>query len=100
MQGWGFDFVRIPIAYPCYLDFDRNKDIVPEQVYNINQKAVEQIDSLVTMAHKYGLHVSVFNLHRAPGYCINAGFTSLIICGKTKAQKAFYFHWKHVGKTL
>ena len=98
MQGWGFDFVRIPIAYPCYLDFDRNKDIVPEQVYNINQKAVEQIDSLVTMAHKYGLHVSL-NLHRAPGYCINAGFHEPYNLWKDEAaQKAFYFHWNMWAK--
>ncbi len=30
MRDWGFDFVRIPIAYPHYLKFDRSKDITPE----------------------------------------------------------------------
>lgn len=98
MQGWGFDFVRLPIAYPCYLEFDRTQDILPEQVYNINQKAVDQVDSLVAMAHKYGLHVSL-NLHRAPGYCINAGFHEPYNLWKDEeAQKAFYFHWNMWAK--
>ena len=27
MSDWGFDFVRIPMAYPSYLKFNRDKDI-------------------------------------------------------------------------
>jgi hypothetical protein len=30
----GFDFVRIPMAYPRYLSFDRTRDITKEEVYN------------------------------------------------------------------
>src|SRR3954462_9170943 len=33
MQDWGFDFVRVPIAYPYYLNIDRTKDITPDDVY-------------------------------------------------------------------
>jgi aryl-phospho-beta-D-glucosidase BglC (GH1 family) len=45
------------------------------------------------MAHKHGLHVSL-NLHRAPGYCINAGFFEPYNLWKDKeAQDAFYSHW-------
>src|SRR5438045_7042154 len=73
MHDWGFNFIRLPIAYPYYLNIDRSKNITPEEVYHIDEKAVDRIDSLVTMAHKYNMHVSI-NLHRAPGYCINAGF--------------------------
>src|SRR5688572_2631946 len=73
MQGWGFDFVRIPMAYPWYLDIDRTRNIRPEETYKIDERAVEKIDKLVALAHKYGMHVSL-NLHRAPGYCVNAGF--------------------------
>jgi aryl-phospho-beta-D-glucosidase BglC (GH1 family) len=25
MSDWGFDFVRFPVSYPYYLDFDRTK---------------------------------------------------------------------------
>src|ERR1044071_717696 len=52
MRDWGFDFVRIPIAYLCYLNIDRSKDIAPEDVYKIDNKAVDDIDNLVQMAHK------------------------------------------------
>ena len=94
MSDWGFDFVRIPMAYPTYLDIDRTKNITPEEVYKIDAKRVDKIDELVTMAHKYNLHVSL-NLHRAPGYCINAGFYEPYNLWKDEeAQKAFYFHWE------
>lgn len=105
MRDWGFDFVRIPIAYPSYLDIDRTKDIVPDDVYKISNEAVDKIDALVQRAHKYAMHVSL-NLHRAPGYCINAGFHEPYNLWKDEAaQEAFYFHWnmwakkyKHVSK--
>ena len=92
MHDWGFDFIRVPIAYPSYLDFDRSRSISPEEVYKIDNKAIDTIDRLVAMAHKYNLHVSL-NLHRAPGYCINAGFNEPYNLWKDEAaQKAFYFH--------
>jgi aryl-phospho-beta-D-glucosidase BglC (GH1 family) len=98
MSDWGFDFVRVPIAYPYYLDIDRSKDITPEDVYKINNKAVDQIETLVGLAHRYGMHVSL-NLHRAPGYCINAGFNEPFNLWKDpEAQQAFYFHWNMWAK--
>jgi endoglucanase len=94
MRDWGFDFVRLPMAYPWYIHFDRSRNIRPDEVYNINEEAVEKIDKLVAMAHKYGMHVSL-NLHRAPGYCINAGFNEPYNLWLDKeAQEAFNFHWE------
>lgn len=94
MADWGFDFVRIPMAYPRYLSFDRTRDITKEEVYNYNPAILEQIDQLITMANKYGLHVSL-NLHRGPGYCINAGFHEPFNLWKDReAQDAFNAHWK------
>ena len=93
MRDWGFDFVRIPMAYPYYVDFDRSRDIRPEEVFNINEERVEIINELVTLAHKYDMHVSL-NLHRAPGYCINAGFREPYnLWFDKEAQEAFNFHW-------
>ncbi|MEP7111172.1 MAG: cellulase family glycosylhydrolase [Ferruginibacter sp.] len=98
MQDWGFNFIRLPIAYPSYLDIDRSRNIAPEEVYHINKQAVDRIESLVAMAHKYNMHVSL-NLHRAPGYCINAGFHEPYNLWKDEeAQKAFYFHWSMWAK--
>ena len=98
MQDWGFNFVRIPMAYPSYLDFDRKKNITPEGVYKIDSKAVDHIDSVVTMALKYNMHVSL-NLHRAPGYCVNAGFNEPYnLWTDQAALDAFCFHWNMWAK--
>src|SRR2546423_7410322 len=44
MADWGFDFIRLPMAYPRYLDFDRSKDIAPSDVYKINEAEVDKIE--------------------------------------------------------
>ena len=93
MRDWGFDFVRLPMAYPRYLSFDRSRDIKIEEVYKTDPQVLEKIDQLIFMAHKHGLHVSL-NLHRGPGYCINAGFHEPFNLWKDNAaQDAFNFHW-------
>lgn len=98
MSDWGFDFVRIPMAYPHYLDIDHSKNITPEEVYKIDEQAVDRIDGLVSMAHKYNLHVSL-NLHRAPGYCVNAGFYEPYnLWTDQEALDAFCFHWEMWAK--
>ncbi|HLF32990.1 MAG TPA: cellulase family glycosylhydrolase [Cyclobacteriaceae bacterium] len=98
MSDWGFDFVRIPMAYPSYLKFDRSRDITPEEIYNIDEEAIDKIDSVVLLAHKYNMHVSL-NLHRAPGYCINAGFHEPYNLWKDdEALKAFCYHWNMWAK--
>lgn len=98
MSDWGFDFVRLPMAYPQYLDIDRAKDITSDDVYKIDEQAVDRIDNLVQMAHKHKIHVCL-NLHRAPGYCVNAGFHEPFNLWKDKeAQEAFYFHWNMWAK--
>ena len=98
MQEWGFNFVRIPMAYPAYLKIDRNKNITPDDVYKIDPQAVDRIDNLVKLAHKYNMHVSL-NLHRAPGYCINAGFYEPYNLWRDQAAlDAFCFHWNMWAK--
>jgi endoglucanase len=98
MQDWGFNFVRIPMAYPHYLNIDRSKNIVPEDVYKINDEAVDRIDRLVILAHKYDMHVSL-NLHRAPGYCVNSGFYEPYnLWTDQEALDAFCFHWNMWAK--
>jgi aryl-phospho-beta-D-glucosidase BglC (GH1 family) len=32
MIDWGFNFVRLPMAYPRYVDFDRSQHITPQEV--------------------------------------------------------------------
>ncbi len=97
MSEWGFDFVRIPVQYPCYINFDagndQNKRISPDEVVDFNEQAIEEIEKLVYLANKYGLHASL-NLHRVPGFCINAGFNEPYNLWKdNEAQQALYAHW-------
>ena len=98
MADWGFDFVRIPMAYPRYINFDPSKDITPDDVLNIDEQAVDKVEALVDRANKYNLHVSL-DLHRAPGFCVNAGFNEPYNLWEDKeAQEAFYFHWNMWAK--
>ena len=98
MVDWGFDFIRLPMAYPRYVDFDRSKPILPADVCRINEAEVDAIEAFVRRAQALGLHVSL-NLHRAPGYCINAGFREPYDLWRSEeAQEAFYFHWGMWGR--
>ena len=100
MADWGFDFVRLPMAYPRWLDFDRSQPITPADMTNYDTKVVDEIDALVQLAHKYGLHVSL-NFHRAPGFCVNAGFNEPFnLWFDHEAQEAFYQQWRHVGPAV
>ena len=94
MADWGFDFARIPISYPSYLQFDRSKPITKEEVLQFDESRLQQIDDLVYECHKHGLHVSL-NLHRAPGFCINAGFQEPYnLWEDQEALDAFCAHWE------
>jgi len=100
MADWGFDFVRFPMAYPGYLRYNPASEtpITPEQTVEFNEQAIELVEQTVEEANKHGLHVSL-NLHRAPGFCINAGFEEPFNLWKdTEAQQAFYAHWEMWAK--
>ncbi len=98
MADWGFDYVRIPMAYPSYIQYDRSRHILPDETRNINTQATDKIEQLVYTAQKHGLHVSL-NLHRAPGYCINAGFHEPYNLWTDEAALAdFCFHWEFWAK--
>lgn len=98
MSDWGFNFVRLPMAYPSYVKFDRSQNIPIKRVRKMDRKAVRRVENLVHLAHKYGLHVSL-NLHRAPGFCVNAGFHEPYNLWKDEqAMEDFAYHWKFWAK--
>jgi hypothetical protein len=100
MADWGFDFVRFPMAYPGYLKYDPSSDvpITPEETVEFNEEAIEIVEKTVEAAIRNGLHISL-NLHRAPGFCINAGFNEPFNLWKDEeAQQAFYTHWEMWAK--
>jgi aryl-phospho-beta-D-glucosidase BglC (GH1 family) len=94
VADWGFDFIRIPVAYPTYLNITPyQKYITAEDVYRIDENKVSQIEKTIYLAQKYNLHVSL-NLHRAPGYCVSTGYHEPYnLWDEKNAQDAFVYHW-------
>lgn len=92
----GFDFVRIPMSYRNWTVKGDLYNI--EDVYKVDEKCLEQVDTCVDYGKKYGLHVNL-NLHRAPGYCINPGEREPFDLWKDEeAVKAFAWHWDMFAK--
>jgi endoglucanase len=94
MADWGFDFVRIPVSYPTYLDMPAYQQYIsPDDVYRIDENKVQKLEQLVYTARKYNLHVSL-NLHRAPGYCVSTGYQEPYnLWTDQDALNAFCHHW-------
>jgi len=98
IADWGFDFVRIPMSYTSYVKFDRTKPIETKRVRKIDKRQVEKVDAIVEEANNLGLHVSL-NLHRAPGFCVNAGWHEPYNLWYDKeAMNDFAWHWKFWAK--
>jgi aryl-phospho-beta-D-glucosidase BglC (GH1 family) len=94
VADWGFDFIRIPVAYPTYLNMAPYQPYInADDVYQIDENKADQIAKTIYLAQKYNLHVSL-NLHRAPGYCVSTGYHEPYNLWTQKdAQDAFAWHW-------
>ncbi len=64
IADWGFDFIRLPMDYRYWTEE------LPDGNWRLRESVMNRIDRVVTLAEKYGLHVSL-SFHRAPGYCVN-----------------------------
>ncbi len=82
----GFNFVRIPADYRFWTkDFDYTHP---------DETVLAQVDRYLAACHERGLHVC-FNLHRAPGYCINRPETERHnLWRDEEAQNGFLFLWQ------
>ena len=93
---WGFNFVRIPLSYWGYVEYDTTsgKNITSDETVIFREEALEAIEQTVHAAHKYNLHVNLC-LHRAPGFCITDGAERepFSLWWDEAAQQAFYTHW-------
>ncbi len=63
ISTWGFDFVRLPMDYRCWLE-DVNERT------SFDESTLEEIDRAIEYGQRYDIHVSL-NFHRIPGFCIN-----------------------------
>ncbi len=85
MSEWGFDFVRLPMDYRCW--------IIDGDFYKINEKTLKEIDQAVEYGKTYGIHVDI-NFHRAPGYCINPPREALCLWRDEEVLQACEHHWR------
>ncbi|MGL6226671.1 MAG: glycoside hydrolase family 5 protein [Thermoguttaceae bacterium] len=96
IRDLGFNFVRIPMDYWVWIKSDWRKTgkLSKEDMFNIDEKALEKVDRTIETANRLGLHVNL-NFHRAPGYCVNqADREPCSLWSDETALDAFCLHWK------
>lgn len=89
LQEWGFDFVRLPMSYLCWVE--------PGDWLKLREPVLKDLDQAVEFGRKHGIHVNL-NLHRAPGYCVNPPKEPLSLWDDAKALDACAFHWGQIAK--
>ena len=86
MEEWGFNFVRLPMDYRCW--------IVEGDVKRIDEKGLKGIDAAVELGRQRGIHVNI-NFHRAPGYSVNKEAEEPFnLWTDEEAQAACELHWR------
>ncbi len=84
MASLGFNFVRIPMDYRCWIaggDWER-----------IDETKLADIDRIVALGGEYGIHVSL-NFHRAPGYTVAKPAEARSVWTAPEAQRVCAAHW-------
>ena len=79
LAEWGFDFVRLPMSYLCWASQD--------EPLKLRETELNHLDQAVESGRRHGVHVN-FNLHRAPGYCVNPPKEALDLWKDEKALDA------------
>lgn len=88
---FGFDFVRLPLSYKLFT--------TEKSPYELDDQKLELLDRAVQWGEKYDLHVNI-NLHRAPGYCVNADVPDdlLLLYRDDEALEYFRNAWGILAK--
>jgi aryl-phospho-beta-D-glucosidase BglC (GH1 family) len=100
IRDWGFNFIRIPMDYWLFIDSDwrATGQMRSQDVRDIREIAHQEVDRILDLGRRYGLHVSL-NFHRAPGYCVNdAGREPFSLWSEPRAQDAFVHHWDALAR--
>ncbi|MBI5834875.1 MAG: cellulase family glycosylhydrolase [Armatimonadetes bacterium] len=85
----GFNFVRLPMDYRCWLvdgDWER-----------FDEKCLAEIDQAVEYGKQYGVHVMI-NFHRAPGYTVASPPEAKSLWSDAEAQRVCALHWATFAK--
>lgn len=89
IRDLGFNFVRLPMDYRCWIvDGDWEK---------FNEQTFREIDQAVAWGEQYGIHVNL-NFHRAPGYTVAWPPEEKSLWTDTDAQRVCALHWAKFAK--
>ncbi len=86
----GFDFVRLPLNYTFWIDYD--------DPFTINEQKLDVIDQAVAWGEKYGLHVNI-SFHRGPGFSVARDrMEPFDLWTSDDGLEAFKLHWTTFAK--
>ena len=88
ISDWGFDFVRLPMDYRCW---------VGEDWLDFDEDTLEEIDEAVEFGRRYDIHVNL-NFHRGPGYTVANPPEQRDLWTESDAQDAFVTHWRTLAE--
>lgn len=95
MNEWGFDFVRIPMSYLCWM---KQEDWLNKATPEItNEEAIKQVDQVIKFGKQYKVHVNL-NMHRIQGYCVNPPDEPLSVWKDDKALQAAAWQWAYFAE--
>ena len=89
IADWGFDFVRVPMSYRLWA--------TPEAPREMNETILLDIDRAIELGRERGIHINL-NIHRAPGYCVNAPAEPRDLWADPTALEDFAFTWAAFAK--
>ena len=85
----GFNFVRLPMDYRCWID--------PSDPTSFREEVLREIDEAIDLGEKHGIHVCL-NFHRAPGYTVAKPPEKLSLWRDEEAQKLCALHWERFAQ--
>ncbi|MGC8666887.1 MAG: glycoside hydrolase family 5 protein [Chthonomonadales bacterium] len=81
---WGFNFVRLPMDYRCWIE--------GSDWTRIREDTLKEIDEAVEFGRKHSVHVCL-NFHRAPGYTVASPPEALSVWRDEEARRVCALHW-------
>jgi endoglucanase len=90
MADWGFNFVRIPCSYLCWMNQHDWMESFPPKISK--PIAISHIDEALQFGKSYAIHISL-SLHRIQGYCVNPPAEPLDLWTNEKALKIATWQW-------
>lgn len=95
MAEWGFDFVRLPMSYKCWMTpedwYGKSTPVLP------NEAKIKEVDQAVAYGKQYKIHVNL-NMHRIQGYCVNPPAEPVSLWTDEKALQAAVWQWQYFAE--